>query len=66
MTVHGCGVGDLVDVDKKGRRFVAVVEGRDELGWQVRPLDKRISYRSATSREVVGLYRKAAGSRSLS
>jgi len=58
------GPGDIVEVDKKGRRFHAVVlelaqadTGRFEL--VVRPLDARISYRQATVREVVGVWRKA-------
>ena len=51
-------------IDKKGRRFHALVTeleqtgtGRFELG--VRPLDSRISYRTATVREVIGVWRKA-------
>jgi len=58
------GAGDIVLVDKKGRRFHALVteleqleSGRYELC--VRPLDSRISYRTATVREVVGVWRKA-------
>lgn len=58
------GPGDIVEIDKKGRRFHALVteleqveSGRFELN--VRPLDSRISYRTATVREVVGLWRKA-------
>ena len=58
------GAGDIVLIDKKGRRFHALVTeleqtgtGRFELG--VRPLDSRISYRTATVREVVGVWRKA-------
>jgi hypothetical protein len=53
-----------VEVDKKGRRFHAVVtelaqqdSGRFELN--VRPLDSRISWRTASVREVVGVWRKA-------
>ena len=51
-------------MDKKGRRFHALVteleqsdSGRFELA--VRPLDSRISYRTATVREVIGVWRKA-------
>src|SRR5439155_660579 len=58
------GAGDIVEVDKRGRRFHAVVveleqapSGRFELG--VRPLDSRITYRHATVREVVGVWRRA-------
>jgi hypothetical protein len=58
------GAGDIVLVDKKGRRFHALVteleqleSGRFELA--VRPLDSRISWRTASVREVVGVWRKA-------
>jgi len=58
------GPGDIVELDKKGRRFHAIVDeleqrasGRFEL--RVRPLDSRISYHHATVREVVGVWRKA-------
>jgi len=63
-TSKGIGAGDIVLVDKKGRRFHALVteleqsgSGRFELA--VRPLDSRISYRTATVREVVGVWRKS-------
>jgi hypothetical protein len=55
--------GDIVLVDKKGRKFHALVteleqleSGRFEL--IVRPLDSRISYRTATVREVLEVWRK--------
>ena len=55
--------GDIVLVDKKGRRFHALVteleqleSGRFELA--VRPLDSRISWRTASVREVVDVWRK--------
>jgi hypothetical protein len=64
LTSKGIGAGDIVLVDKRGRRFHALVteleqleSGRFELA--VRPLDSRISYRSATVREVVQVWRKA-------
>lgn len=60
------GAGDIVEVDKRGRRFHALVReleqldsGRFEL--LLRPLDSRISYHRATVREVVGVWRKARG-----
>ncbi|MDO8185751.1 hypothetical protein Q5424_12580 [Conexibacter sp. JD483] len=65
LSSKGIAPGDVVEVDKKGRRFHAVVislqqreSGRFEL--ELRPLDNRISYRVASVREVVGLWRKAA------
>ncbi|HEX4107664.1 MAG TPA: hypothetical protein VHX88_05990 [Solirubrobacteraceae bacterium] len=60
------GPGDIVEVDKKGRRFHALVReleqlesGRFEL--VLRPLDSRVSYHRATVREVVGVWRRARG-----
>jgi hypothetical protein len=62
-TSKGIAAGDIVLVDKKGRRFHALVteldqleSGRFELA--VRPLDSRISWRTASVREVVGVWRK--------
>jgi hypothetical protein len=57
------GAGDIVLIDKKGRRFHALVteleqleSGRFEL--IVRPLDSRVSYRTASVREVQEVWRK--------
>jgi hypothetical protein len=59
----GIGAGDIVLIDKRGRRFHALVteleqleSGRFEL--IVRPLDSRISYRTATVREVQEVWQK--------
>jgi hypothetical protein len=63
-TSKGITVGDIVLVDKKGRRFHALVtaleqldSGRFELS--VRPLDARISWRTASVREVLEVWRRA-------
>ena len=63
-TSKGIGAGDIVLVDKKGRRFHALVTELEQTGTGrfelcLRPLDSRISYRTATVREVVGVWRKA-------
>ena len=67
-TSKGIGAGDIVLVDKKGRRFHALVteleqleSGRFEL--VVRPLDSRISWRTASVREVVEVWRRARPTR---
>ena len=64
-TSKGIAPGDIVQVDKKGRRFYALVteldqqeSGRFELC--LRPLDSRISYRTATVREVTDVWRKVS------
>jgi hypothetical protein len=63
QTSKGIGAGDIVLIDKKGRRFHAEVteleqldSGRFEL--VVRPLDSRISWRTASVREVVEVWRR--------
>ena len=63
-TSKGIAAGDIVLVDKKGRRFHALVteleqleSGRFEL--VVRPLDSRISWRTASVREVIDVWRRA-------
>jgi hypothetical protein len=63
-TSKGIGAGDIVLVDKKGRRFHALVTelqqletGRFEL--VLRPLDSRVSWRVASVREVVEVWRRA-------
>jgi hypothetical protein len=63
-TSKGIGPGDIVEIDKRGRRFHALVmelsqleSGRFELA--VHPLDSRISWRTATVREVVEVWRRA-------
>jgi hypothetical protein len=57
------GTGDIVLVDKKGRRFHAVVTQLDQLDsgrfeLAVNPLDSRISWRTASVREVIDVWRK--------
>ncbi len=66
LTSKGIAPGDIVEIDRKGRRFHALVEridqrasGRFDLA--VRPLDGRSTWRSATVREVVGVWRRAKG-----
>jgi hypothetical protein len=66
LTSKGIAPGDIVEVDRKGRRFHALVEaveqresGRFDLS--LRPLDARSTWRSATVREVVGVWRRARG-----
>ena len=55
--------GDIVEVDRKGRRFHALVEElhqRDSSRFDlvIRPLHRGITYRSATVAEVVEVWRK--------
>jgi hypothetical protein len=54
VRTRGIQPGDLVMVDKRGRVFYARVLGAGAAGaLAVEPLDRRISWRQATAREVV-------------
>jgi len=62
----GIGPGDIVEVDRRGRRFHALVTGihRRDTGHHdldLRPLDPRTTYYTATVREVVAVWRRAGG-----
>ena len=64
LTSKGIAKGDIVEVDRKGRRFHALVTGIEQLDsgrfeLALRPLDSRISYRRATVRDVITVYRRA-------
>lgn len=66
LTSKGIAPGDIVEIDRKGRRFHALVErvdqresGRFDLA--LRPLDGRSTWRTATVREVIGVWRRAKG-----
>jgi hypothetical protein len=66
LTSKGIATGDIVEVDRKGRRFHALVEGIEQretgrFDLAVRPLDGRSTWRSATVRDVVGVWRRAKG-----
>lgn len=50
--------GDIVEIDKKGRRFYALAGQRAGRSLRVHPLDRNISYREATGLEVMGHWRK--------
>lgn len=63
-TSKGIAAGDIVEVDKKGRRFHALVVELEQLEsnrfeLKIRPLDSRVSYRTASVREVIEVWRRA-------
>jgi len=54
MRLQGIHTGDIVEVDRKGRRFHAIVTGSMPGGLALAPTDRRVNYYSCRSREVVG------------
>ena len=62
-TSKGIAPGDVVEIDKKGRRFHALVRQieQDANGYHhldLHPFDRRVSYHRATVREVVTVWRR--------
>jgi hypothetical protein len=58
MRLDGIQAGDIVEVDRLGRRFHALVTGSPASGLGIQPLDRRITYRSCRAHEVVGHWAK--------
>jgi hypothetical protein len=64
MRLEGIDAGDIVEVDRLGRRFHALVTGSASGGLAVQPLDRKITYRSCRAHEVVGHWAKRGRPRS--
>jgi hypothetical protein len=63
ITSKGIAPGDVVEIDKKGRRFHALVKDihQDAKGFyhlDLQPFDRRVSYHHATVREVTVVWRR--------
>ena len=59
MRVRGIDPGDLVLVNKRGRLFHARVRVVEEGRLRVDPLERNISYRECTPREIADHWRHA-------
>lgn len=61
MRLQNVRPGDIVLVDKKGRKFHGEVRGRtsDGKGLRFQPLQNNISWREASAHEIDELWRKA-------
>ncbi len=66
MRLEGIQTGDIVEVDRLGRRFHALVSGNLGGGLSVQPLDRRITYRSCRAHEVVAHWAKRGRPRATS
>jgi hypothetical protein len=58
MRLEDIQTGDIVEIDRGGRRFHAIVTAPAPGGLALTPLDRRVSYHSCRSREVVGHWAK--------
>jgi hypothetical protein len=58
MRLEGIQTGDIVEVDRNGRRFHAIVTAPAAGGLALSPMDRRVNYYSCRSREVIGHWAK--------
>ena len=63
LTSKGIAPGDIVEIDKKGRHFHALVKElhQDAKGFyhlDLHPFDRRVTYHHATVREVTAVWRR--------
>ncbi len=54
MRLEGIKVGDVVEIDRHGRRFHALVIATAPGGLTLQPLDRRVNYHSCRSHQVIG------------
>jgi hypothetical protein len=58
MRLEGIQPGDIVEVDRLGRRFHALVTGSTQGGLSIQPLDRRVTYRACRAHEVLAHWTK--------
>jgi hypothetical protein len=58
VRLEGIQAGDIIEVDRLGRRFHAFVIGNAPAGLSVQPLDRRVTYRSCRAHEVISHWAK--------
>lgn len=58
VRLEGIQIGDIVEVDRLGRRFHALVTGDAPNGLSVQPLDRRVTYRTCRAHDVVAHWAK--------
>jgi hypothetical protein len=64
MRLEGILSGDIVEVDRLGRRFHALVTGNAQGGLTLQPFDRRVTYRTCRAHDVVGHWAKRGRPRS--
>jgi hypothetical protein len=66
MRLEAIQAGDIVEVDRLGRRFHALVSGNAVGGLGIQPLDRRVTYRLCRAHEVVAHWAKRGRPRTTS
>lgn len=57
MNTQGVDTAAIVKVDKRGRKFFAMVVERDGRNFAIEPLSREANYRHCTSSEIIGIWR---------
>lgn len=63
MQLHSLDIGDIVLLDKKGRVFHGLVDAIDGQQLKVTPIDRHNTWRTATAKEVIGIWRASKATR---
>lgn len=63
MQLGSLETGDIVLLDKKGRRFHGIVDAIDGQQLKVTPIDRHNTWRTATAKEVIGIWRASKATR---
>jgi hypothetical protein len=58
MTLGAVQAGDIVLADRKGRRFYAIVTGKEQRELKVEPIDRGVTYHQVKAREMVEIWHK--------
>jgi len=59
MTLGSVRGGDIIEADRLGRRFFAIVIERPRRELDVEPIDPRVTYHRVKAREVLGIWRNS-------
>ena len=59
MNLASVRPGDVIEADRLGRRFMAIVVARRDRGLEVAPIDRRITYHHVKAREVICIWHKS-------
>lgn len=66
MRLEGIQAGDIVEVDRLGRRFHALVSRNAPGGLGIQPLDRKVTYRTCRAHEVITHWAKRGRPRTTS
>jgi hypothetical protein len=66
MRLEGIREGDIVEVNRLGRRFHALVGESVDDGLSIEPLDRRVTYRTCRPHEVLAHWAKRGRRRNAS